>query len=151
MQSIDIRDTDILFIASKKYSGQNKVNFFIVLHFVKSFVGDRSVFTQYSYYRDLFCPGPELRLSDFHCHVWMHCFYTTKNTVWCMSSILIQMTYFFIYAIRISEHYRVIVIYIPTPSQQVSAILCNINITVWLKSQVHCATYDFVLMHDIFT
>ena len=36
-------------------------------------------------------------------------------------------------------------------SQQVSATLWNINITVWLQSQVYRVTYYFVLMHDIFT
>ena len=30
-------------------------------------------------------------------------------------------------------------------------ILWNITITVLLKSQVHCVTYYFVLMHEIFT
>ena len=46
---------------------------------------------------------------------------------------------------------RAIVGYIPTPGQQVSAILWNININVWLQSQIHSLTYCFVLMHDIFT
>ena len=111
----------------------------------------RSVFNQYSYYCDLFCSGPASRLPHRHIHVWVRYFDTTKITVWCMSSILIHVTYFSVYTIWISEHYRAIVSYSPTPGQQVSAILWNITITVWLQSQVHRVTYYFVLMHDIFT
>ena len=37
---------------------------FIVLHVVNRFVIDRSVCTQYSYYRDFFCSGPLLLLRD---------------------------------------------------------------------------------------
>ena len=86
------------------------VTVFIVLHFVKRFVWDRSVFIQYSYNRDFFCSVPASRLRD-----------------------------------------HVIVGYSPTPGQQLSKILLNINITIWLQSQVHRVTYYFVLMHDIFT
>ena len=124
---------------------------FLVLHFVKMFVWDRSVFTQYSSYFDFFRLGPALRLCDRHRHVWVHYFNTTKITVWCMLSILMHMNYFSVYTISISEHYRAIVSYSPTPGQQVSTIFWNITITVWLQSQVHCVTYYFVLMHDIFT
>ena len=109
----------------------------------------RSVFNKYSYCRDLFFFGTASRICDCHCHVWVSYFDTTKITVWCMSSMLIHMTYFSFYTICISEHYRVIVSYIPTPIQQVSAILLNITITVWLLSQVHCVA--FFLMHGIFT
>ena len=35
--------------------------------------------------------------------------------------------------------------------EQVSAILWNITITVWLKSQVRHVTYYFVLMYEIST
>ena len=66
-----------------------------------------------------------------------------------MSSILIQMTYFSVYTICISEHYRAIVSYIPTPIQQVSAIFWNITITVWLKSQVHRVNSFSSLMHEM--
>ena len=83
---------------------------FIVLHVVKSFMWNCSVFTQYSYYRDFFCSGAALRLRDC-----------------------------------------AIVGYSSTPGEQVSAILLDITITLWLKSQVCRVTYYFVLMHDIFT
>ena len=66
----------------------------IVLHFVKRFVWDCSVFNQYSYYRDFLCSGTESRLCDFHRHLWVHYINTKKITVWCMSSILIHMNYF---------------------------------------------------------
>ena len=68
-----------------------------------------------------------------------------------MSLILIHMNYFSVSTIFISEHYRVIVGYSPTPGQQLSAISLNITINVWLKSQVHRVNYYFALMHDIFT
>ena len=67
-------------------------------------------------------------------------------TVWCMSSILIYMPYFSVYTICISEHCRAIVSYSSTPSQQVSVILWNITIPVWLKLQVHCVTFFFKCM-----
>ena len=105
-----------------------------------------SVFIQYSYYRDLFCSWPVLRLCHRHCHVWVRYYNTMKITVWCMSSILIHMTYFSVYKIFISEHYREIVSYITTPGQQVSVKCWNITITVWLQSQVHRVTYYFVLI-----
>ena len=103
MHYIDIHNTAVWFIASIKYSGKYRVTVFIVLHFVRSFVWDCSVLTQYSYYRDLYCSWPASRLRD-----------------------------------------RAIVDYIPPPGQQVSAILWNITIHVWLKSQVHCVTYFFL-------
>ena len=105
------------------------------------FVWDRSVFNQYSYHRVLFCLGPELRLCDRHRHGWVCYINTTKIAVWCMSSILIHMTYFFVYTIFISEHHREIFSYSPAPSQQVCAILWKFTITVWLQSQVHCVTF----------
>ena len=67
-------------------------------------------------------------------------------TIWFMSSILIHMTYFCFYTICISEHYRAIFGYIPTPDQQISSILCNITITVGFQSQIDCVTYYFVFM-----
>ena len=106
-------------------------------------------FTQYSYYCDLFCWGESLCLCDRHRNVWVRNFYTTKNLVWFMSSILIPMTYFYVYTICISEHYRAIFSYIPKPGQQVSAIFWNITITVWLQS-IFFYTF-FFLMHEIFT
>ena len=125
--------------------------FFIVLHFVFKIVWDRSVFTQYSYYRDFFCSGPASRLHYQHRHGWVRYIDTTEITVWCMSLILIHMTYFSVYTIFNSEHYRKIVSYIPTPSQRVSAIFWNITITLWLKSQVRRVHYYFYLMHEIIT
>ena len=151
MQFIDINTNSILFVASKKYSGQNKVTVFIVLHFVKMFVWDRSVFNKYSYCCDLFCLGPKSRLCDCHCDLWVWYYNTTEITVWCMSSILIHMHSVSVKTICISEHYRAIVSYSLTPSQQVSVISWNINISVWLQSQVHCVTYYFVLMYEMFT
>ena len=54
---------------------------FTVLHFVKRFVWDLLVFTQYSYFCDFFCLGPKLRLRYFHCHGWVRYILTTKITV----------------------------------------------------------------------
>ena len=142
--------TTVWFIAPIKYQGQYKVTVLIVLHFVKRFVWDCSFFTQYSYYRDLFCLGTELRLRDRHSHAWVRYIDTTKTTVWCVSSILIHMTYS-VYTICISEHYRKIVSFSPTPSQQVSDIFWNMTITVWLQSQVHRVNHYFYLMHEIIT
>ena len=110
---------------------------------------DRSVFTQYSYYHDFFCLWPASRICDCHSHVWVRYINTTKITVWCMSLIWIHMTYFSVCTICISEHYRDVFTYIPTPGQKVSAILWNITITVLLKSQVRRVI--FYLMYDIFT
>ena len=84
-----------------------------------------------------------MRLCHSHCHMWVRYFDTTKIMVWFMSSILIHLTYFSVYTIWISEHYRVTVSYSQTSGQQVSAILWNITITVWLQSQVHRVTYFF--------
>ena len=50
---------------------------------------------------------------------------------------IIHMTYIYVYTIYILEYYRSIIGYSPTPGQQVSVILWNITITVWLQSQVH--------------
>ena len=49
---------------SHRYNIQYNIEwlFLIVLNVVKSFLWDRSVLTQYSYYRDLFCSGPASRL-----------------------------------------------------------------------------------------
>ena len=96
----------------------------------------RSVFTQYSYYSDFFCLVPSLRLFDRHCHVWVQYIDTKKITVWCMSSILIHMTYFPVCTIWISELYRAIVSYSTTPGQQVSTILWNITINVWCLCEI---------------
>ena len=60
------------------------------------------------------------------------------------------MTYFYFYKIRISEHCRAIVGYIPTTGQQVSAILLNITITVGVQSQVYSVTYFFFVL-EFFT
>ena len=97
MKLIYIHNTAIFLIESISYSGQNKMTVFIVLHFVKSFVLYRSVFTQCSYYRDFFRFGPVLRLCYRHRHVGVRYFDTTKITVSCMSSILTYMTYFSVY------------------------------------------------------
>ena len=91
---------------------------------------DCSFFTKNSYYRNLFCSGTASQLYDRHCHVWVRYINTTKITVWCMSLILIHMTYFSVYTICISEPYREIVSYSLPPSQRVSAIWWNITITV---------------------
>ena len=108
-------------------------------------------FTQYIYYRDFFCSGAALHLCGRHCHVWVCYIDTTKITIWCMSSILIRMTYFSVCTIFISEHYSAIVSYSPTPSQQASAIFWNITITVWLQSQVHRVNYYFSLINETIT
>ena len=108
-------------------------------------------FTPYIYYRDFFCSGTEPRLCDYHNHVLVSYFHSMNIVVWCMSLILIHMTYFSVYTICISEHYREIFSYSPAKGQQVSAVFWNITITFWLQSQVHCVTCYFVLMHVIFT
>ena len=54
---------------------------FTVWHFVKSFLWDCSVFTQYSYYCDLFCLGPASHICDCHFHMWVRYIDTTKITV----------------------------------------------------------------------
>ena len=73
---------------------------FIVLYFVKRFVWDHSVFTQYSYYCDFFCSGPAPRLRDCHSHKWVRYIDTTKIINWCISllilSIDLQWLYYFI-------------------------------------------------------
>ena len=52
---------------------------------------DCSVFTQYSYYCELFCSGPALCLHDCHFHGWVHYIDTTNITVWCMSLLLLSI------------------------------------------------------------
>ena len=52
---------------------------------------ERSVFIQYSCYRDFFCSGPASRLRNCHCHVWVRYIDTTKITVACMSSLLLSI------------------------------------------------------------
>ena len=133
-------------LSCRKNNRGKKVTFFVVLHFVKSFVWHRWFFTQYSYYCDFLCSGIESRLRDHHHHVWVCYIDTPKITVWCMSLIWIHTNYFSVYTICVSEHYMDIVIYIPGSGQQVSATFLNITITVWLQSQVHCVTYYFVLI-----
>ena len=58
---------------------------------VLRFVWDCLVFTQYSYYRDLFCSGTALRLRNCHHHVWVRYIDTTKITFWCMSLLLLSI------------------------------------------------------------
>ena len=58
---------------------------------VLRFVWDHSVFAQYSYYCELFCSGPVLRLHDCHCHRWVRYNDATKITVWCMSLLLLYI------------------------------------------------------------
>ena len=48
-------------------------------------------------------------------------------------------------------HDCAIVGYNPTPDQQVSVILWNINITVWLKSQVYHVTYFLINVWRFYT
>ena len=55
------------------------------------FVWDPSVFTQYSYYRDLFCLEPALRLRYCYCHGWVCYIDTTKIMVWCMSLLIFSI------------------------------------------------------------
>ena len=52
---------------------------------------DCSVFTQYSYYRELFCLGPELHLRKCYRHRWERFIDTMKITVWCMSSLILSI------------------------------------------------------------
>ena len=65
--------------------------FCTVPHFFKRFLWYIFVFTQYSYYRELFCSGPELRLRNHHSHRWVRYIDTTKITVWCMSSLILSI------------------------------------------------------------
>ena len=58
---------------------------------VLRFVWYRLVFTEYNYYRDLFCSGTALRLRNRHRHVWVYYIDTTKITVWCMSLLLLSI------------------------------------------------------------
>ena len=70
---------------------------------------DCSVSNQYSYYCDFFCLGTALRLCDCHRHVWVRYIYTTKITVWCMSSLLLYIDiqwfcYFIMFYFRLSQN-----------------------------------------------
>ena len=56
-------------------------DFLIVLHFVKRFMCDIFVLTQYSHYRDFFCLAPASRLCGFHHHRWVHYIDTTNIEV----------------------------------------------------------------------
>ena len=55
--------------------------FLTVLHFVRRFVWHIFVWTQYSYYRDLFRSDPASRLRDCHRHGWVRYIDTRKITV----------------------------------------------------------------------
>ena len=120
------------------------------LHVFDLFVWDRSVFTQYGYYRDFFRSGPASHLRDRHRHVWVRYIDTTKITVWCMSSILIHMPNFSVYTISISEHYRSIVSYSPTPVWLVNEILWNITIAVWCLCEIVQFLISAVIMVNSF-
>ena len=71
----------MVYCIDKKIKENTGWLFFTVLHFVKTFVWYRSVFTQYSYYRDFFCLGTALRLHDCHPHGWVHYIDTAIITV----------------------------------------------------------------------
>ena len=151
MHCIDIHTTAVWFIVSIKYLGQYRVTVFnTVLHVVYRFVRDHSFFTQYSYYRDFFCLGSASRLRDWHRHVWVRYTNTTKITVWCISSILIYMTYFSVYTIHISEIYWSIVSYSTTTSQQVSAILWNITRTFLFLCEIVQFLLNTVIIMNYF-
>ena len=93
--------TLVWFIALIKHQGQYRMTVFIVLHFVKKFVWYRSVYTKYSYYRDLFYSGTALHLCDCHRHRWVCYIDTTKITVGGMSYLILSILYdyFVIYII----------------------------------------------------
>ena len=69
-------------------------DFFTVLHFVKRIVWYRSVFTQYSYYHDLFCLRPSPRLHDHHRNGWVRYIDITKIKV---LSFLWDRSFFILY------------------------------------------------------
>ena len=99
----------VWFIASIKHQGKYRVTVFIVVHLVKRFVWDRSVFTQHSYYREFFCSGPASRIRYCHCHGWVRYIDTTKITVWCMSSLLLYIDilwfcYFIMFYFKLSQN-----------------------------------------------
>ena len=50
-----------------------------------------SVFTQYSYYSELFCSGTASRLCNCHYHGWVRYIDTTIIMVWCMPSLLLSI------------------------------------------------------------
>ena len=56
-------------------------------------------FNKYSYYYYLFLLGPAYRLWHRFCHMWVRCFETTNTTVYCMSALLINMSYCSLYTI----------------------------------------------------
>ena len=91
----------LLFCLSHQKHIQDKTRwlFIIILHFVKSFVWYLSVFNQYSYYCDLFCLGAAYCIYHRHHHVSVSYSDTTKIMVLCISSILIQISYFSLYII----------------------------------------------------
>ena len=62
-------------------------------------------FNQYSYYYYLFSLGPEYRLWHCYCHMGVRCLETTNTTVYCMSELLIHMSYFS-FIIILSFHSR---------------------------------------------
>ena len=69
---------------------------------------DCSVFTQYSYYCDFFCLVPTLCFLNRHCHWWVSYINTTKNTVWCMSLLLLYidiwwLCYFIILYVKLTN------------------------------------------------
>ena len=60
-----------------------------------------------------------------------------------------DLSYF--YTICISEQYRSIVGFSPTPGQQLVTILCYFTITVGFQSHIYHVTYYFVFMLEKFT
>ena len=72
-------------------------DFFTVLHFVKRFVWDCLVFTEYSYYCEFFFLRPVLRLCNCHCHGWVSYIDTTKITVCCMSPLILSIDLWWLY------------------------------------------------------
>ena len=69
---------------------------------------DRSVFTQYSYYRVFFCSRPSSRHFDCHRHMWVRYIDTKKIIVWCVSSLLLsidlwQLCYFIMFYLKMTN------------------------------------------------
>ena len=72
------------------------------------FVWYRSVFIQYSYYRDLFCSGPASCIRNWHFHVSVLYIDTTKITVACMSLLLFsidlqRLCYFILFYFKLTN------------------------------------------------
>ena len=68
----------------------------------------RFVFIQCSYYRELFCSGIAKRLRNRHRHLWVRYIDTTKITVWCMSSLILNndiqwFCYFIMYYFKLTN------------------------------------------------